>query len=150
MLPASSASRAAKTGSLPPSIWRKAAISASVSSVLKACQREKESLSCLARKNWSSAFCCTESVIGAEKPRLSDTEGRSETPEKRTVCRRLRIWMMPPSTVAPSTAAQPTGLPPAPIRPKASGICISRLRLSDGVGGTDCSISSVNVFAAAL
>ena len=33
-------------------------------------------------------------------------------------------------------------LPSAPTSPNASGMCISRLRLSDGVGGTDCSIST--------
>ena len=43
------------------------------------------------------------SVTGAEKPRLSDTAGRSATPEKRTTWRRLRTWMTPFSTLAPST-----------------------------------------------
>ena len=66
----------------------------------------REGIAVMARpgRTGPPAVCSTESVTGAEKPRLSDRAGRSATPENRTTWRRLRIWMTPFSTLAPSTA----------------------------------------------
>ena len=70
------------------------------------------------------------------------------TPLKRIVCFRFRRWMTPFSTAAPSTVVNAMSVPSGPTNPNFSGMCISRLRLSEGVGGTDCSTCSVNCFAA--
>ena len=59
--------------------------SSAVASVCTACQRLKGSLSCAARRRRSSASDWRSSLIGAEKPRLIESTGRSATPVNMTL-----------------------------------------------------------------
>ena len=126
-------------------------ISASVSSELNACQRENGSLSWRARNARSSCVCSMDSVIGAEKPRLSDSDRPlGDVAEAHDMAALADMDDAVLDRARRRRGRSRCRLPSAPTRPKASGMCISRLRLSDGVGGTDCSISSVNPAASWL
>jgi hypothetical protein len=89
----------------------------------------------------SSADTFDVTLMGAEKPRLSDSTGRSGTPVNSKVCARLRQRQTPRTTGRPSSSDSDMSRPSPPT----SRCERDHHRLLDrlpGVGGTVCVSSS--------
>ena len=83
------------------------------------------------------------SLIGAEKPRLSDSTGGSrDVLEHEGLGALASASSTPRSTVPPADELSGRSRPSRPTRPIASGITIGSLLGWPGVGGTVCATSS--------
>ena len=120
-----------------------------MASVCTACQRLKESLSWAARKARSPSRRLAVSLTGAEKPRLSESTGRSGRPVKTKVSLGFVSVTTPRASVSPPASVTGRSRPSGPRKPIASGMTIGSLTGWPGVGGTICVISSVQVPAPA-
>ncbi len=140
---ASAAIRASSSrGAFPARIAATFSISSALASDWIACQRLNGSESCAARNFRSSPDTFDVSLIGAEKPRLSDSTGRSATPVNSKTCAACVSVRTPRTTGRPSSSDNDMSRPSAPTRPIASGMTIGSFTGWPGVGGTVCAISS--------
>src|SRR5262249_61908606 len=98
-----------------------ASISSPVASDCTACQRLNGSESWAARNLRSSAPALTETLIGAAKPRLSESAGRSAIPVKVKLSAGLAVGSTPRSTRAPAPRTSGRGAPAPPPQPRRHG-----------------------------
>ena len=124
---------------------RRAATAASrwrIASVCADCQRLNGSLSWRTRNSRSSSVRLAVSLIGAEKPRMSEGTGRAGTSRNTNTWWRavdLDHAVVPAAALrAPAAGRAPSG----PTRPSLSGMIAGCLTGWPGVGGTICANSS--------